>query len=154
MLAPVKLSRPTKPFIMDADQHIYEPPEFWTSRMSNGRFADQAPRVIDFPPGGQAWLFEGGKWIRTATCDLVRTSRRPNTAIIDSCRSVQSRCSRSSDIGGLACLECNNARSVTSRNQTAPQARGAWGVVDAGRPGAGGHGPTTQNLTLQSFAIR
>lgn len=64
MQAPVKLSRATKPFIMDADQHIYEPPTFWTSRMT-GKFAEQAPHVVDFPPGGQAWVFEGGKWIRT-----------------------------------------------------------------------------------------
>ncbi len=49
--------------IIDTDQHLIEPPDFWTSRMA-ARWQDVAPRVVDYPSGGQAWAFEGGVWLR------------------------------------------------------------------------------------------
>lgn len=49
--------------IVDTDQHVIEPPDFWTSRMSK-RWQAVAPRVVDYPKGGQAWSFEGGVWMR------------------------------------------------------------------------------------------
>ncbi len=49
--------------IVDADQHVIEPPDFWTSRMPQ-RFQEVAPRVVDYPRGGQAWSFNGGEWFR------------------------------------------------------------------------------------------
>src|SRR5262245_45619654 len=64
MDAPIKLSGATKPFLMDGDQHIYEPPDMWTARMP-AQFQDRAPYVVDYPLGGQAWVFEGGRWSRT-----------------------------------------------------------------------------------------
>ena len=49
--------------IVDADQHIVEPPDFWTSRMAK-KYQDVAPQLVDYPDGGQAWSFEGGAWLR------------------------------------------------------------------------------------------
>ena len=49
--------------LFDADQHIVEPPDLWTSRMSK-KYLDMAPRVVDNPEGGQAWAFDGGAWLR------------------------------------------------------------------------------------------
>ncbi len=48
-----------RPPILDTDQHVTPPPDFWTSRMSK-QFQEMAPRVVDLPDGGQAWSFEGG----------------------------------------------------------------------------------------------
>ena len=49
--------------LIDTDQHVIEPPDFWTSRMGE-KWQDVAPRVVDYPRGGQAWSFEGGVWLR------------------------------------------------------------------------------------------
>ena len=81
MDAPVKLSGATKPFIMDGDQHIYEPPDMWTARMP-ARFKDQAPHVVDYPLGGQAWVFEGGRWSRTIGLEVGAGVRGPITGAI------------------------------------------------------------------------
>ncbi len=51
------------PRIVDADQHIVEPPDMWTSRMSK-KYTDVVPHVVDFPEGGHAWNFGGGEWVR------------------------------------------------------------------------------------------
>jgi predicted TIM-barrel fold metal-dependent hydrolase len=46
--------------ILDTDQHVTPPKDFWTSRMS-AKFADVAPRVIETEDGYEAWSFEGGR---------------------------------------------------------------------------------------------
>jgi predicted TIM-barrel fold metal-dependent hydrolase len=45
--------------LIDADQHINEPPDLWTSRLS-AKFRDRAPRMERFEQG-DAWVFEGVK---------------------------------------------------------------------------------------------
>ena len=42
---------------LDPDQHITEPPDFWTSRLGK-KYGDRAPRVVPYPDGGQGWLFD------------------------------------------------------------------------------------------------
>jgi predicted TIM-barrel fold metal-dependent hydrolase len=51
------------PLMIDADQHIIEPPDLWTSRMPS-KYRDVAPHVVDYPEGGDAWSFDGGLWLR------------------------------------------------------------------------------------------
>jgi len=53
----VKLSTKVKPFIFDADQHIYEPKDMWTSRVPS-KYKELAPQVVSVPPGGEAWRWE------------------------------------------------------------------------------------------------
>lgn len=60
--ARAKLSTATKPFIFDGDQHIYEPADFWTSRVP-AKYKDLAPHVVEMPFGGEGWVWEGGRWI-------------------------------------------------------------------------------------------
>ena len=43
--------------LIDTDQHINEPPDLWTSRVSS-KYADRAPTISSFPEG-DAWVFEG-----------------------------------------------------------------------------------------------
>ncbi len=57
----VKLSTRVKPFIGDGDQHIYEPKDMWTSRVS-AKWKDLVPQVVPMPYGGDGWRWEGGKW--------------------------------------------------------------------------------------------
>ena len=56
----VKLSTGEKPFMFDADQHIYEPPDMWTKRVPS-KFKELAPTVVEMPYGGQGWRWEGGR---------------------------------------------------------------------------------------------
>jgi predicted TIM-barrel fold metal-dependent hydrolase len=58
--------------IIDADTHINEPPDLWETHLS-GKLAEQAPRVIDGPHGGKAWIAADGK--RTmAVNQLINTA--------------------------------------------------------------------------------
>ena len=45
--------------LIDADAHINEPPDLWTSRLP-GKLQDRAPRVQRFDQG-DAWVLEGVK---------------------------------------------------------------------------------------------
>lgn len=45
--------------LIDADTHVNEPPDLWTSRLP-GRFLDRAPRLERFEEG-DAWVLEGVK---------------------------------------------------------------------------------------------
>ncbi len=45
--------------IIDADTHITEPPDLWTSRLPK-KYLEQAPRVIDGLHGGKAWAMPNG----------------------------------------------------------------------------------------------
>jgi predicted TIM-barrel fold metal-dependent hydrolase len=47
------------PRVLDTDQHVTPPKDFWTSRMPE-RFKDTAPRVVELPDGNEAWSFDGG----------------------------------------------------------------------------------------------
>jgi predicted TIM-barrel fold metal-dependent hydrolase len=50
------------PLIFDTDEHITEPPDFWTSRMSK-KWGTRVPHVIDDEQWGQAWSYDD-VWIR------------------------------------------------------------------------------------------
>ena len=52
------------PLIFDTDQHITEPPDFWTSRMPR-KWQDVAMRVIDHPVFKDTWSYNGGRAIRS-----------------------------------------------------------------------------------------
>ena len=51
------------PLIFDTDQHLTEPPDFWTDRFPK-RFQDQAPAFLDHPEMGPGWSWDGGKTVR------------------------------------------------------------------------------------------
>ena len=58
--------------IIDADTHINEPPDLWQDRVP-AAMRDRAPRIVDGPHGGQAWLAADGA--RTmAVNQLVNTA--------------------------------------------------------------------------------
>ncbi|MFO0691517.1 MAG: amidohydrolase family protein [Myxococcota bacterium] len=44
--------------IISTDDHLVEPPEMFEGRLPK-KLADQAPRVVENPSGGQAWLYDG-----------------------------------------------------------------------------------------------
>ena len=44
--------------IISTDDHLVEPPEVFEGRLP-AKFADQAPRIVENPAGGQAWLYDG-----------------------------------------------------------------------------------------------
>lgn len=46
--------------ILDTDQHVTPPKNFWVDRMP-AKFADVAPRVVETDDGTEAWSFDGGK---------------------------------------------------------------------------------------------
>ena len=45
--------------LVDADSHINEPPDLWTSRLPK-QFQDRAPKMQRFDQG-DAWVVEGGR---------------------------------------------------------------------------------------------
>jgi predicted TIM-barrel fold metal-dependent hydrolase len=44
--------------VISVDDHVVEPPDTFEGRIPK-RFLDRAPRVIETPDGGQAWLYDG-----------------------------------------------------------------------------------------------
>jgi predicted TIM-barrel fold metal-dependent hydrolase len=42
--------------VISANDHVLEPPHLWLDRLP-ARYRDRAPRVVDRPDGGQAWVF-------------------------------------------------------------------------------------------------
>ncbi len=48
---------------LDVDQHLTEPPDLWTSRLPK-KYQSEAPRVVDYPGGGEGWLFTESTWTR------------------------------------------------------------------------------------------
>ena len=49
----------TVPWIISVDDHLIEPPDLFDGRMP-AKFADAAPKVIEFDDGRQAWTYEDG----------------------------------------------------------------------------------------------
>ena len=47
------------PWIISVDDHLIEPPDLFEGRMPS-RFADAAPKVVEFEDGRQAWTYEDG----------------------------------------------------------------------------------------------
>jgi uncharacterized protein len=62
--------------IIDADTHVTEPPELWTSRLPK-KYQEQAPRVIDGVFGGKAWAAPNGRTM--AVTILVNTAGQSAT---------------------------------------------------------------------------
>jgi hypothetical protein len=48
--------------IISSDNHVYEPPDLWTSRV-DARFRDRAPRVVRLADEGDWWFCDGHKII-------------------------------------------------------------------------------------------
>src|SRR5215469_1285709 len=48
--------------IISSDNHVYEPPELWTSRVE-AKFKDRAPRVVRLEDEGDWWLCDGYKMV-------------------------------------------------------------------------------------------
>ena len=48
--------------IISSDNHVYEPPDLWTSRVA-ARFSDRAPRVVRLKNEGDWWFCDGHKII-------------------------------------------------------------------------------------------
>jgi predicted TIM-barrel fold metal-dependent hydrolase len=44
--------------IISTDDHLVEPPDLWTGRLT-AKWADVTPQVINLDSGGQAWLYDG-----------------------------------------------------------------------------------------------
>ena len=47
--------------VMSSDNHIYEPPDLWTSKMAS-RYGDQAPHVVRHEDGSDWWYCDGQKF--------------------------------------------------------------------------------------------
>src|SRR4051794_35565561 len=49
--------------IIDADQHVTEPPDLWSKRVPKN-LQDRAPQAVKMPNGADAWSFQGGQSVR------------------------------------------------------------------------------------------
>ncbi len=45
--------------LISVDDHVQEPPELWTRRLSNTRWADRVPHLETQPDGTQHWIVDG-----------------------------------------------------------------------------------------------
>ena len=45
--------------LISVDDHVQEPPELWTRRLSNTRWADRVPHLETQPDGTQYWIVDG-----------------------------------------------------------------------------------------------
>jgi len=62
--------------IIDADTHVTEPPDLWTTRLPK-KYLEQAPRVVDGPVGGKAWATPDGRTMSVTI--LVNTAGQSPT---------------------------------------------------------------------------
>jgi len=53
----------TIPKYFDTDQHLTEPPDFWTGRIPK-KFAEREPRFMHHPTMGPGWSWDNGKTVR------------------------------------------------------------------------------------------
>jgi predicted TIM-barrel fold metal-dependent hydrolase len=60
--------------IVDADTHVLEPPDIWTTWLPAG-WQDKAPRLVQDAEGGDAWLFAGA--VEPDPIGLVATPGKP-----------------------------------------------------------------------------
>ena len=51
------------PKYVDTDQHVTEPPDFWTGRFSK-KFAEREPKFTQHATLGPGWSWDGGKTVR------------------------------------------------------------------------------------------
>src|SRR5437879_5993328 len=51
------------PKYFDTDQHLTEPPDFWTGRIPK-KFAEREPRFMHHPTMGPGWSWDNGKTVR------------------------------------------------------------------------------------------
>jgi len=58
------------PKYFDTDQHITQPPDFWTGRFAK-KFADKEPRFINHEKFGPGWTWDGGKTVRPMGVESV-----------------------------------------------------------------------------------
>ena len=65
------------PRLLDTDQHVTPPKDFWVKRMP-AKYRDVAPRVVELDDGTEAWSFEGGKDLHAFGLENVG-SRDPTT---------------------------------------------------------------------------
>jgi predicted TIM-barrel fold metal-dependent hydrolase len=65
------------PRVLDTDQHVTPPKDFWVTRMPS-KYRDVAPQVVELPDGTEAWSFEGGKDLHAFGLENVG-SRDPKT---------------------------------------------------------------------------
>src|SRR5579859_2652147 len=65
------------PRVLDTDQHVTPPKDFWVKRMPS-KYRDVAPQVVEMPDGSEAWSFEGGKDLHAFGLENVG-SRDPKT---------------------------------------------------------------------------
>src|SRR5438045_337854 len=47
------------PRFISADDHVQEPPDLWTRRLSAQKWADRIPHVAVQPDGSERWLVDG-----------------------------------------------------------------------------------------------
>ena len=62
--------------IFDTDQHITEPPDFWTSR-APAKFQHRVPQVVQSEELGTAWSYDGGQHIRPMGLQSVGSEDPP-----------------------------------------------------------------------------
>ena len=48
--------------VVSSDNHVFEPPDLWTSRI-DPKFKDRAPKIERDERGGDWWVCDGSKWI-------------------------------------------------------------------------------------------
>lgn len=57
-LLPDPEPRPRNFTVISVDDHLVEPPHTFEGRLP-AKYAERAPRVVDLPDGGHAWLYDG-----------------------------------------------------------------------------------------------
>jgi uncharacterized protein len=45
--------------LISVDDHVQEPPDLWTSRLSKARFGDRVPRLVPQADGTERWVVDG-----------------------------------------------------------------------------------------------
>ena len=51
--------------IISSDNHVFEPPDLWTSRV-DGKFRDRAPHIVREEDGGEWWYCDGARGVPAA----------------------------------------------------------------------------------------
>lgn len=45
--------------VISVDDHVVEPPDLWTRRMSRAKWGDRVPHVAEQPSGTERWVIDG-----------------------------------------------------------------------------------------------
>jgi predicted TIM-barrel fold metal-dependent hydrolase len=82
-LLPDPQPRQVRYTVISVDDHLVEPPDMFEGRLP-GRFADQAPRIVENSKGHQLWEFDGNRYSQVGMNAVA--GRRPECVTLEPTR--------------------------------------------------------------------